>query len=663
VRPCLLPLALSALLLTTARAAEPVSLRSLLPELTDLSRLAEYPDPPFTCKQFSSYDRASKSAEDPNGWFANGDCGQYLRDEKNGDRTEFVMMDTDGPGAIVRIWSANPEGTLRIYVDGQAAPALEADMKDLLSGKVAGVPEPLAHVVSAGWNCFLPIPYAKHCKVTSDKGGFYYHVNYRTYPAGTPVESFASAQLKELSKDIDAQIAALSNKETKEYAANLQSQHLGDARELAPGAKLELAKLTGSKAITGLRLNVKAADRPLALRQTLLTIAFDEETTVTVPLGDFFGAGPGVHAFATLPTGITPEDMLWADWFMPFAKSATVQLRNLGTAPLKVGALVTDQPYTWTDRSLHFHAGWRVQRDIPTRPFLDWNYLTARGQGVFVGAAFSIANPSKDWWGEGDEKIYVDGEKFPSHFGTGTEDYYGYAWCSPGLFMQAYHSQPQCDGPGNYGRTAVNRWHLLDKIPFAKDFRFDMEIWHSREPLRVAEASVVTYWYARPGGTSTYAELKADDLRIVEAPAYVAPRVKDALEGEEFKIVAKTGVVGPQDIGGCSNEKHMWWREGQIGDKLVLAFPAPAAGSYRVFGRFLQAADYGIVQVSINGQPAGEPRDFYHDGVIVADEANLGTFTLKAGDNELTLEIIGANSKALKKYMCGLDYLRLEKAD
>jgi len=663
VRPCLLPLALSALLLTTARAAEPVSLRSLLPELTDLSRLAEYPDPPFTCKQFSSYDRASKSAEDPNGWFANGDCGQYLRDEKNGDRTEFVMMDTDGPGAIVRIWSANPEGTLRIYVDGQAAPALEADMKDLLSGKVAGVPEPLAHVVSAGWNCFLPIPYAKHCKVTSDKGGFYYHVNYRTYPAGTPVESFASAQLKELSKDIDAPIAALSNKETKEYAANLQSQHLGDARELAPGAKLELAKLTGSKAITGLRLNVKAADRPLALRQTLLTIAFDEEPTVTVPLGAFFGAGPGVHAFATLPTGITPEDMLWADWFMPFAKSATVQLRNLGTAPLKVGALVTDQPYTWTDRSLHFHAGWRVQRDIPTRPFLAWNYLTARGQGVFVGAAFSIANPSKDWWGEGDEKIYVDGEKFPSHFGTGTEDYYGYAWCSPGLFMQAYHSQPQCDGPGNYGRTAVNRWHLLDKIPFAKDFRFDMEIWHSREPLRVAEASVVTYWYARPGGTSTYAELKADDLRIVEAPAYVAPRVKDALEGEEFKIVAKTGVVGPQDIGGCSNEKHMWWREGQIGDKLVLAFPAPAAGSYRVFGRFLQAADYGIVQVSINGQPAGEPRDFYHDGVIVADEANLGTFTLKAGDNELTLEIIGANSKALKKYMCGLDYLRLEKAD
>ena len=40
-------------------------------------------------------------------------------------------------------------------------------------------------------------------------------------------------------------------------------------------------------------------------------------------------------------------------------------------------------------------------------------------------------NPVEAWWGEGDEKVFVDGEKFPSHFGTGTEDYYGYAWCWP----------------------------------------------------------------------------------------------------------------------------------------------------------------------------------------------------------------------------------------
>ena len=91
------------------------------------------------------------------------------------------MMDTDGPGAIVRIWSANPEGTLRVYIDGADKPVIEADEEGPLGGKVPGLPEPIAGERSRGWNLYFPIPYAKHCKVTSDKGGFYYHVNYRTY--------------------------------------------------------------------------------------------------------------------------------------------------------------------------------------------------------------------------------------------------------------------------------------------------------------------------------------------------------------------------------------------------------------------------------------------------------------------------------------------------
>ena len=78
----------------------------------------------------------------------------------------------------------------------------------------------------------------------------------------------------------------------------------------------------------------------------------------------------------------------------------------------------------------------------------------------------------------------MDGETFPSHFGTGTEDYYGYAWCWPGLFTHAYHAQPRCDGPGNYGRTSVNRFHILDRIPFTKDFKFDMELWHWHATLQ-----------------------------------------------------------------------------------------------------------------------------------------------------------------------------------
>jgi len=90
----------------------------LVRRLTDLESLATLPQPGEKTAQFSSYDRNST---DPNvltekNWFANGDRGQYLRKEKGEKSAEFVLMDADGPGAIVRFWSANANegGIVRI---------------------------------------------------------------------------------------------------------------------------------------------------------------------------------------------------------------------------------------------------------------------------------------------------------------------------------------------------------------------------------------------------------------------------------------------------------------------------------------------------------------------------------------------------------------------
>ncbi len=78
-----------------------ISLALLLDDMTNLARLPEFPAPAYSCRQFSSYDRASKSPGYPS-WFANNDCGQYLRVEDKDGRKEYVMMDAQGPGAIVR---------------------------------------------------------------------------------------------------------------------------------------------------------------------------------------------------------------------------------------------------------------------------------------------------------------------------------------------------------------------------------------------------------------------------------------------------------------------------------------------------------------------------------------------------------------------------------
>jgi hypothetical protein len=176
--------------------------------------------------------------------------------------------------------------------------------------------------------------------------------------------------------------------------------------------------------------------------------------------------------------------------------------------------------------------------------------------------------------------------------------------------------------------------------------------------------AVVAYWYARPGATDTFKPIRAEDTVLRPMTVYVVPRVAGAIEGESLKIVRVTGTADPQDWDGLSGGRHLWWHAGmKPGDTLALAFPAPRAGKYRVCARFLRAGDYGIHQLAINGQKAGEPIDFYNAGVQPSKEIDLGVYTLKPDENEFSATVVGANDKAIKAYMFGLDYLLLKPAD
>jgi hypothetical protein len=80
-----------------------------------------------------------------------------------------------------------------------------------------------------------------------------------------------------------------------------------------------------------------------------------------------------------------------------------------------------------------------------------------------------------------------------------------------------------------------------------------------------------------------------------------------------------------------------------------------------LFAQLTEAVDYGIVQLSLDGRQLGGPIDLYHNGVTVTGEVDLGTLELSAGEHKLTVEITGANPKAVKSYMFGLDYVRLRE--
>jgi hypothetical protein len=131
-----------------------------------------------------------------------------------------------------------------------------------------------------------------------------------------------------------------------------------------------------------------------------------------------------------------------------------------------------------------------------------------------VGTLLDVANGGRKWWGEGNELVYLDGESHPSSFGTGTEDYFGYGWCSPELFSAAYHDQTRVDGPENYGFSSMNRWHVLDAMPYASSLRFDMQVYtwlallhYPPEVKQIPlEYGIISYWYALPGGSDDFAD-------------------------------------------------------------------------------------------------------------------------------------------------------------
>ena len=254
----------------------------------------------------------------------------------------------------------------------------------------------------------------------------------------------------------------------------------------------------------------------------------------------------------------------------------------------------------------------------------------------------------------------MGGEAFPSHFGTGADDYYGYAWCNNEPFVHAYHTQTRCDGPRNFGYTAVSRFHVLDDIPFTTRFKFDIENWHSHKSTQTDRAAV-SFWYARPGGKDFFGAITAADAAAPEPMVYQVQYVPGAIEGEKMREVAVPGNCRIENKGDrLSGEEHLWWERGKPGDKLVLGFAVPEAGRKRVIVRLCKDNDYAQVQLYINDAKAGEVIDLFAPKYQPMEELDLGAFELQAGENRLTVEIVGANEEAVKNYEFAIDYLKLQ---
>ncbi len=679
-------------LAAATHAAPPISITSLLEEMVDRDHLARFPDPAYTCRQSSSYDRDAVSPEQKGSWFANWDRSQFIRIEEKDGRKEYVMHDADGPGAIVRMWATwhgphgGPfsDGTLRIYIDGAEKPAVEGQASKVFDqGVLAGPPlsegvSPKTPYAQRGHNLYLPIPYAEHCKITYstdvpvDRGAhegeaLYYQINYRTCEAGVPVESFSMEKLaaaKLVVEKVNRELAAAERPSDPSWkSASLDA-------ELAPGESSKPVSIKGPAALRSLEVSLDAKDVEQALRSTVLEISFDGEPAVWCPAGDFFGIGYKVRPYRTWCTAVDDHGHMSCAWVMPFQKQATITWHNVGSQPVRVvQAKAAHGPWTWDDRSMHFHSTWHElakadthgKKEMSGQNAFDVNYVTVEGQGVYVGDTLTVCNGAAAWWGEGDEKVFVDDEKFPSHFGTGTEDYYGYAWCRPEFFNSPFHAQPEGGGNLAGGFTVNSRYRALDAIPFTKSLKFDMELWHWADTkINYAPA---TFWYARPGAAANVKfDPEAAKATVAKGRTDLVPifHADGAIEGENMKIVERTGgaaQVQNADFG-WSGEAQLWWMDAKPGDRITVEFPVEKTGRRQVLANLTKARDYGIVQISVNDGPPTTVDGFSPD--LKLELVNLGEAELHQGVNRLTVTLTGTNPAAVPRRMFGLDFVKLK---
>ena len=672
--------------------ADTMTYPDLVDRLTDLQHLATPPPPGERTELASSYDRHSiyDAAKDQYiGWDANsdGDCGgDALATHDSEGR--LVMADIKGPGCIWRIWTATVgPGHVKIYLDGAATPAIDLPWAAYFDGKHGPFTRPniVYHTgqvdtgqESGGWNNYTPISFQKSCRIVAEKDwGSYYHFNYTRFAPGTEVPTFALPLSATDAAALDAADAKLGRCGV-DPAGTRPDEKVTDDDEIIPArGKVVLARLQGEGAITALRIRIHSGDLPQELeaqrrfaRELALRITWDgeKEPAVWSPLGDFFGSGSGLGWHLNLPSGMA-AGMFYSYWYMPYGHGAVVELENDGDKPVGFHSEIVHAPLTQpADSLLRFHAKWHRDAFLPTRPdrAIDWTMLKTEGRGRFVGTQLHVWSPINGWWGEGDEKFFVDGEKFPSTFGTGSEDYFGYAWGRKELFDRPFHSQTfnEDDSRGN---VSVNRWHISDSVPFQKSFEGDIEKYYPNN--RPALYANTVFWYLAPGGRDPYRPVPvAERIGYWEGPyVYHEP---DSIEGEDMKPVvapvhslriedmtAATAAIrtfeGDRNWGGNA---QLFWPAQAVGEELKLGFEVAQSHNYDLMAHLTHGPDYGIVQLEIDGGKWSDPVDLYLDRLMPGGFGWHRVY-LEKGSHVLGIRVVGKNA-ASTGYAFGLDYLK-----
>jgi hypothetical protein len=663
--------------------------------MTDLRRLTRRPAPAYKTVQFSSYDRESRLPGGP-GWFANNDgfggepipnFEAVVTEPDESGVGHYLICDVAGPGAIVRTWTAGCAGEIQVFLDEAATPVYAGPAAEFLrcpyrvladlGGVDASLPDGVFQQSQAG---YCPLPFAGRCRIIwigDLKQEHFYHVQIRRYEPNAALVTFGPDDLRTYADDLREAARVLVNPEA-EYALTATAAAVPIAARLRPREVAEVLRLAGPRALERLTLKLAAADVARALRETLLHIVCDEHPwgQVQAPLGDFFGAGPGINPFDSLPFTVHADGTMTCRLVMPFRSSLKIVIDNRGAQTVSVSGSALPMEYEWDDESsLHFRARWRVDHGLRASPqaVQDLPFLIAGGAGRYVGTAVMLLNPCEvptpwgGWWGEGDEKVFVDEDTFPSTFGTGSEDYFNYGWSVPDIFGHAYCGQPRDDGPGNRGFVVNQRWHILDDLPFRHRLAFYLELYPHEDVAGMSYARIA-YHYARPGTVDDHLAITDEDLRPLALPPDWQPAARFAMQGATYHhaedLVQDPARTSLEPGSLWAGGRLLVWRPARAGAQLELNLPITEDGAYALHVALAHNERSGRVSLELDGEAlvlTGQPDivDLRVPHRVLARQYGTEPRELARGAHVLALRYEGA-AEGVAAPEIGVDYVAVQ---
>ncbi len=625
-------------------AAEPVA-----PGMAQLYRLDLLPrlsDSVFV-GSVSSYDRTGGNDD--------GFSGKYSYVAQEGDA--LVIADLEGPGVIYRIWTPTPSDDLfEFYFDGEAEPRIRVTFRNMFTGTEAPFVSPLAGYGAGGFYSYVPLPYAKSCKIVARAARVqFYQVNYAKYPANAAVTTWsASPSPAEVQDRQQAQtLFASSGSDISKYVAapGIPLATQDKSISLPPGSAATLFESREGGRILGIRISPASAlqgkDRGLVLRMVWDS---DKQPSVLCPAGDFFGYAWGRPATKSLLIG-TANNTSYCYFPMPYDQTAKIELisERPDGPPVELRAEVVYATQPRQSDEGKFHAVWR--RENPTTKGLPFTFVETEGRGQLVGCILQAQGmvTGNTYFFEGDDQTTIDG-KLTIH-GTGSEDFFNGGWYDVPDRWEKQLSFP-LSGCLAYqkhlGRTGGYRFMIGDAYAFRQSILQTIEHAPTGNDLPT-DYTAVSYLYLLEDPTCDTslpplpARTVVDFTKLDFTPAWSIP-----IKAFTFRDATLTKLDEEID-GQKSSFLRMISQEGKDwfgAPFLALECEFPAAGKYRISIDAMKGPAQAQVQLFRNEVPAGALVDLYNAERARSDQVDVGIIDIEEGPVTLVFKLIGKNAAA-----------------